>query len=263
MLKRELKVNLKFFIIWLLILVIMFLVVYLIYPYVITDEGMKDIDELLKVFPAEVLKAFNMDLESISTAFGWVKTEGFVFVLLAIGFYSSTLGGTILLKEEDDKTIEYLNSLPITRSKIVTNKVIVGIIYILLLILLFGLFNYIALTISEDFSVKEFVLLSITPIFIALPLFGINLFISTFLHKTKKTAGICLGMVFIFYLLNMLSELSTKVEFLKYFSIYTLADVRNVISTTSIDINMIIISLVITFVFIILTYIRYNKKELV
>jgi len=70
-------------------------------------------------------------------------------------------------------------------------------------------------------------------------------------------------MVFIFYLLNMLSELSTKVEFLKYFSIYTLADVRNVISTTSINVNLVIISLVITLVFIFLTYVRYNKKELV
>ena len=37
-------------------------------------------------------------------------------------------------------------------------------------------------------------------------------------------------MVFFFYLINTLSELSTKVEFLKYFSIYTLGDVRNVIA---------------------------------
>ena len=104
---REFKVNLKSFIIWLSVLLIMFLVVVLVYPYIITDDTMKNMDELMKVFPEEVLKAFNMDMESIETAYGWLKTEGFMFILLITGFYSSILGGNILLKEESDKTIEY------------------------------------------------------------------------------------------------------------------------------------------------------------
>ena len=262
MIKRELRINFKNFIIWLSILLIMFLVVYLIYPYIITDKTIKDMDELMKVFPPELLKAFNMDISSITTAYGWFKSEGFMFVLLIIGFYSSYLGGTILLKEENNKTIEYLNSLPITRARIITNKIIISIIYIILIVFLLGIFNYISLLISENFNHKEFILLSITPIIIGLPLFGINLFISSFMHKTKRTIGISLGIVFIFYFLNMISEISTKVEFLKYFSIYTLADTRNIISNIKINPNMIIISITITLISFIGTYIIYNKKEL-
>ena len=33
------------------------------------------------------------------------------------------------------------------------------------------------------------------------------------MHKTKGVVGISLGLVFVFYILNVLSELSTKVEF--------------------------------------------------
>ena len=62
----------------------MFLVVFLIYPYIITDENMKSMDELMKAFPEELLKAFNMDMASIETAYGWFKTEGFMFVLLIL-----------------------------------------------------------------------------------------------------------------------------------------------------------------------------------
>ena len=262
MIKREFKVNFKSFLIWLLILVIMFLFVYLIYPYIVTDETMKDLDEMMKVFPPEVLKAFNMDMTSIASAYGWFKTEGFMFILLIVGFYSSMLGGNILLKEENDKTIEYLSSLPIKRSKIVTNKIIVCITYIIGLVVILGLFNYVSLLISGDLDQLQFILLSISPILIGLPLFAINLFLSTFMHKTKKTVGISLGLVFIFYLLNILSELSSNVEFIKYFSIYTLADVRNVISKVAINPIMIIVSIAITIVFIVLSYIRYNKKEL-
>lgn len=263
MIKREFKVNFKNFVIWLSILLGMFLLVYLIYPYIITEETMKQLDDMMKVFPQEVLKAFNMDVSSISTAYGWFKSEGFMLVLLIIGFYASMLGGNILLKEESNKTIEYLNSLPITRKKIVTNKIIVGITYILSIVLILGIFNYIALLISGDFNQKEFLFLSLSPIFIALPLFGLNLFISTFMHKTKGVVGISLGLVFVFYILNVLSELSTKVEFLKYFSIYTLADTRNIIASVKLNPIMIIISLGITILTILFAYINYNKKELV
>ena len=263
MLKREFKINLKSFLIWLCILIGMFLVVFLVYPYIITDDTMKSMDELMKVFPEELLKAFNMDMSSIDTAYGWLKTEGFMFVLLIIGFYSSLQGCNTLLKEENDKTIEYLATLPLKRNKIVTNKILVSITYIISMVLLLGLFNYIALLISGDFEQKQFILLSLTPILIGLPLFSINLFISTFMHKTKKTIGISLGMVFVFYLISVLSELAPNIEFIKYFSIYTLADTRNVIANISINPLNIIISLSITLVFIIGSYIRYNKKELV
>ena len=263
MLKREFKVNLKSFIIWTSILFIMFLVVFMVYPYIITDDTVKNLDEMMKVFPPELLKAFNMDITSINSAYGWLKSEGFMFVLLIIGFYSSILGSNIVLKEESEKTIEYLGSLPIKRKSIMTNKIIVGITYIISITLILGIFNYVCLLISGDFNQKEYLLLSITPILIGLPLFSLNLFISTFLHKTKKTVGISLGLVFVFYLLNVLSELSSKVEFLKYLSIYTLANIRNIVETHSINLVMVIVSLSITTIFIVLSYIRYNKKELV
>ena len=263
MLKREFKVNLKSFIIWTSILIILFLVVFLVYPYIITDDTVKNLDEMMKVFPPELLKAFNMDITSINSAYGWLKSEGFMFVLLIVGFYSSILGNNILLKEENNKTIEYLESLPITRNRILTNKIIVSVVYMISMILILGIFNYIALLLSGDFDHIQYILLSITPIFIVLPLFSINLFISTFLHKTKKTIGISLGLVFIFYMLNVLSELSIKVEVLKYFSIYTLADVRNVVLNVAISPINIIISLVITIIFIFGSYIKYNKKELI
>ena len=263
MINREFKVNLKSFIIWTFILVGMFLMVFLVYPFIITDDTIKSLDEMMKVFPDELLKAFNMDITSINTAYGWLKSEGFMFVLLIIGFYSSFMGSNIVLKEESDKTIEYLASLPVKRSKILSNKIIVGITLIIAITLILGIFNYIALSLSGDFNHKEYLLLSITPIFVGLPFFAINLFISTYLHKTKKTIGISLGLVFLSYLLNVLSELSTKVEILKYLSIYTLADIRNIINNGNLNVVCILVSLLITIIFIIGSYIRYNKKELV
>lgn len=263
MFKRELKVNLKSFLIWLIILIGLFLVVFLIYPSIINSENIKMIDEMMEMFPTELLKAFNMDITTIDSAYGWLKTEGFVFILLIIGCYSSILGSSILLKEENDKTIEYLNSLPITRNKIIINKVLVGLIYIILMVLILGIFNFVCLSLSGDFNKKEYILLSITPLFSSITIYFISMFIATFTNKQKKMIGISLGIVFISYILNTLSTLSSNVEFLKYFSIFTLADIRNVITNNVINPIIIIISIIISLIFLILTIVKYNKKELV
>ena len=263
MFKREMKINLKSVMIWTSILIGLFLVVFLVYPSIVNSENMEMMDEMMKMFPEEMLKAFNMDISSINSAFGWLKTEGFVFVLLITGIYSGILGSNILLKEESDKTIEYLNSVPVTRKNIVINKILCGLLYIILMIAIIGIFNFIGLSLSGEFERKSYILLSITPIFSSIVIFAICLFLSTFTHKTKKTIGISLGIVFASYFLNIISEIAESTEFLKYISIFTLADIRNVIINESINPLMIVLTIGITVVFMILTTIRYEKKELV
>ena len=263
MLKRELKINLKSFLIWTTILISIFLIVYLMYPSIINSSNIKMMDEMIKLFPEEILKAFNMDISLMDSAFGWLKSEGFVFVLLIIGCYAGILGSNILLKEENDKTIEYLNSLPIKRNNIIKSRVITGLIYIILMVLIISIFNYIALSLSGEFDKKQYILLSITPLFSSVVLFFLCMYISLFTNKTKKSLGIGLGITLISYILQMLSIMSKETEFLKYFSVFTLSDIRNVIINISINPVMIIISLLLSIILLILITIKYNKKELV
>ncbi len=263
MIKRELKYNFKSFILWTIVLIVLFALVFLLYSTFISSENIDNINELMKVFPEDVLKMFNLDITHIDTAFGWMETEGFIFILLITGVYSAMLGGSILTKEEDDKTIEYLHSLPVKRSQIVISKIVSGLIYVVLMILLLGIANFICLSILEDFDKKTFIILSITPILSNIVIFSLALFISSFTHKTKKVLPINLAIVFISYILLTVSELSDKVRFIKYFSVYTLADTRGVILNNSVKIIYIVLSIVITIVLVTLTYIHYKRKELV
>ena len=94
-------------------------------------------------------------------------------------------------------------------------------------------------------------------------IFSFSFFISTFFHKTKKVLPLCLGFVFISYFLVLLAEMSKKVSFLKYFSVFTLADIRGIIVNESMKIHYILVSILLTIVLLVLSAIRYNKKELI
>ena len=72
-----------------------------------------------------------------------------------------------------------------------------------------------------------------------------------------------LGFVLISYVLQTLATLDSSVEFLKYFSVFTLADVRNVIITSSLNPLMIGVSVVLSLLFLLFSSINYNRKELV
>ena len=73
MLRRELKINFKSFLIWTTILVVLFLAVFSIYPSIISSDNIQMIDEMIKMFPEEMLKAFNMDGNS------WQNSQGCSF----------------------------------------------------------------------------------------------------------------------------------------------------------------------------------------
>ena len=65
-------------------------------------------------------------------------------------------------------------------------------------------------------------------------IYFICMFLSTFTHKTKKMLGLSLGIVLISYVFNVLSSIADSTEFLKYLSVFTLADIRSVIINISI-----------------------------
>ena len=263
MIKRELKVNLRGFIIWTGTLLVLLLLIYLVYPSIISDGKGNKVNEMLEAFPPDLLKAFNMDISSLDSAFGWLKSEGFVFLYLITGIYSCLLGSNILLKEESEKTIEYLASLPITRRRVVLDKIVVSMIYIISMIVVLGVFTLVARNISENPDNRQLLLLSITPVFPAVVLFALGLFISTFTHKTKKMLGISIGFVFASYILSVISEMGESVRGFQYLSVFTLADSRRVIADSELNPVCAVISVVLCAVFIVLSLVRYQRKELV
>lgn len=263
MLKRELKINKKGLIIWTIVGLFLFSITYITYFNMDMSETSKSINEMLAVMPKEILKMFNMDIVDIDTVFGWFKTEGYTFITLITCLYAAILGSNVLLKEESDKTIEFLHSKPITRNNIVSSKIWCGLINIGIMFAALTLFNVVGMALSNNLQIKLLLMLSLAPMATAIPLFFVCMLISTFFNKTSKVNGIGIGLVFISYFLQLISAINDNVNFLKYFSLFTLSDGREIITSNSLNLTSIFISIIIIVISIIGIYYRYNNKELV
>lgn len=261
MFKREFKINLKSLILWSVILLAIYILVFAIYPTIITEETKQSLDLMIKSMPQEMLASFNMDIVGIESAYGWFKTEGYIFLTIIGGLYAAILGGTILLKEESDKTIEFLYSKPVSRNKIVTAKLLCGIINILIFTTIITLGNGIALYNNEDFSMRQFLMISLLPILLYYMLFFIMIFISTFFKKTKKSMSIGIGIVFISYFMQIIGNMGENVEIIKNISLFEFVSSRYIILNDALDIKYIFIGIAIILCTIVGTYYRYKHKE--
>ncbi len=257
--KKEFKDNLKSLLIWTSIISIIYIIIIALYPTIISSSN--NINEMLEGFSPEMLEIFNMDIIDLSKYTGWYTSEGLLFIILGIGIYSSILGSSIVLKEESDRTIEYLGVLPISRTNILLTKIIVGIVNILLITFIVGLVNTIGASIIEDINFSQILMISLTPVLTSLILYFVSLLISMFFKKTNATLPISIGLVLGFYLLDILTKLSDKLEWLKYLTPITLADTRNLIVNNEFNILYVLITVIICIVLSAFSIKLYNKKE--
>lgn len=260
MFKREFKINLKSLIIWTLIIVFVLVIAFLIYPSLITDTV--NLEELVNTMPKEILEIFNMDTISLNSVSGWLLTEGYLFINLVGSCFFAILGGTILLKEQSDGTIDFLFAKPIKKSKIVTSKLLTGIIYILIFNTIISVTNFIGLNLSNDFDFTHWILISVAPIFIHLFFFVLAMFVSNFFKKTNKSLTFNIGLVLGTYLIGVISLMSEKLEFLKYLSPFEYINSKTIVTDNCLNGYNLILLTIYIIVCLIGLYKTYNKKEL-
>lgn len=259
----EFKRNLKSLILWTSIVAGMAALMLLLYPAF--KDAFSQLEELLSIYPEEFLEAFGMGEGGLdmSDFYGWFGVEGYLFVNLIGGSYAAILGGTILSKEEDDKTIEFLLSKPVSRDKILFGKGLVVAINLLLMNTLVGIVLLIAFTIYGDLNVPVWLLFSYAPFILQMIFASIAFFISIFITKSRKVLSIALGIVIGMYVIDLISKLTEEFEYLKYITPYEYINAVTIVNDQMIKPLYLLISVIIIALFYTGAWFFYRKKDIV
>lgn len=265
--KFEFKRNLKSLIYW-SVATSLIIIFFMIFFPSMQNSGIQEITTAkFDALPKEILEAFNISsVATLTTLTGYL---GYCvqFIAMACATYGVLLGVPITIEEESDGTIEFLYSKPVSRSKILWNKIAQKILTLSIFIIILTIVTMILSIAVKPKEMKamelliDIKLIYIGVFFVALIFMAIGVFISTLLKRNKGAVSIAFCIFFLSYIIGIVSKLKESLNFMKYLSPYDWF-VPTEIMEKGFDLNYIILGLVIIVILFLSATLIYRKKDL-
>lgn len=216
--RKELRLNRRFFLIWGGIIVLILAIYLPFFPYMQNNNYSK----ILEGFPEALLEAFNMRniiFQDINYYYAGLVMQ---YLLLLSVIFSATLAGRMISREADLNTAEFLFTHPLTRAQIMASKTAVFIILNLILwIILYALTIIMGSMIApEDINTNGQLLVHLAGFLAVLAAGGIAFAAAPFINTVQGATSIGVGLGFGFFLIDALSKMTDKLSFLKHLNIY-------------------------------------------
>lgn len=257
-LKHELKQNRTSFWVWTAVISFMIGVCVFIYPEMKGEmESISDVFADMGSFSA----SFGMDQINFGTLLGYYAIECGNVLGLGGAFFAAICGAGILAKEEKERTAEFLLTHPVSRKKVITQKLISVMLQVMILnVIVFAVVIAGMVAIGETISWEEMLLLHAAYLLLQIELAGICFGISAFLRR--GSVGIGLGVAVTMYFLNLISNITESAEFLKYITPFGYANGTEIVKAVTLDAKLILLGMAYAIAGIVLAYLKYTKKDI-
>lgn len=257
---QELRFRRKTLFIWNLSLFLTLVLMLLIYPAVMS-EGEAYV-EIFDALPPQVLEALSIDFSTFLSFNGFLGYI-FTYVLLAMCVLAMNLGLSVLGKEISGKTADFLLTKPVTRSRLLTEKILSGLTLITLTNLFTGATSVIMgmLLEKEDRDLKGLLLILTAGFILQILFFTLGMLLGILRQRIRFITSQSLGIVFTLYILGMLSQIIKK-DFLTYLSPFRYFDFNQILQKSGYETRYLLLALTLISAFTALSYILLERKEI-
>lgn len=258
LLKQEWKMNFKSLLIW--TLCVGFCCSGCILLFESVAESMQEMGQMFAQM-GNFSAAFGMDKVSIATLAGFYATEISIIFLVGGAMFAAMTGAVLLSKEEEGHTMEFLHTMPVSRTYIYLWKYVA----LLLLILVFNLvcigLDIIGfLVIGEEIAMTEYVEYHVLALVMQIEVGSICYLISAVCRR--KQIGLALGLAVLFYLMDIMCNIVPDLEFLKFFTPFYYANAAQIYSGGDSRMGLMVLGLAVTAVVIIAGGLVYKKRDM-
>lgn len=256
--KHEMKILYKKLLIWTLTVGGMCFVCILLFNSMKEEmEGMAESFSQMGAFA----DAFGMSQLSIATLEGFYSTEVGTIHSLGAAMFAAIISMIMLSKEEDGHTSEFLFTLPVSRGKVITSKLIAVITNVIIFnVISVGAYTLGIVILGEDIDFDRFFLYHGMQLLMHLEIAGICFGLSAFMKKNKL--GLGLGIVMIFYAYDLMSRVIPDLSDYKILSPFSYSNAADIFSTGQVEVPALVLGIVVMTVCVIAAYIRYGKRDL-
>ena len=256
--KHELRQGKTSLLIWSVSIAFMICICVLIYPEMSTQMG--DVGAMFAEMGG-FSQAFGMDKINFGEFIGFFGVECGNILGLGGAFFAALLGISALAKEEKEHTAEFLLTHPVSRVKVLFEKLCAVFAQITVLNAICVAATALSIAfIGEKAPIKTLSLLFLSYYIMQLETAGLTFGISAFI--SRNGIGVGLGIATVFYFMNIISNLSEKAELLKYLTPFGYTDGSEIISENTINIRYLTAGMVMLAVGIAAGFIKYAKKDI-
>jgi Putative exporter of polyketide antibiotics len=257
----ELKFQRKSALIWLCSLIGLAAMFFAIFPSIAGDAA--DFKELLSNYPATVREMLGINLDYITSILGFYSMI-FSFILLCGTIQAMNLGVSILSKETRERTADFLLVKPVSRTTVVSAKLLSAITTIVITDLLYFLATFIMANIvnTEGYSGKILFLMNFSMFLTQMIFLAIGTLVSLFFQKIKNVLPISLGFVLGFYMAGALLAVGKNGNMLRFLSPFKYYDITYIIKHSAYEMPYLILGVVIIIVCIAASYTIYIRKDI-
>jgi ABC-2 type transport system permease protein len=258
---RELRANLKNFIIWSVGMII--LLTASMAKYSTVSNGGQMVQKLMDQFPITIQSIFGMNGLDIMTVRGYFGVM-FLYIAIMVAIHAGLLGADLLSKEEQEKTAEFLYVRPISRARVITEKFFAGIVIItaLNIITLLSSFLSVAKFTTLDSIAPEIWLFAMAMGIIQLLFFAVGFAIAAICRNPKMPSKIIAILVLVSYIIYVFVKVAPAIWYLKYLSPFMYFDAKAISNSMALNGQYIFICLIIVLISVFVTYRFYCNRDL-
>jgi len=260
---REFRRNAFSLIIWTIILTALISVTMSVYPTFLGNQS--KILGMLSLIPKEALQFKGIsNFGDLLSVLGFYAVNNIIYMLVIGSVYAIVLSSNILLKEEYNKTAEYLLTRPVTRSEIFLSKLAVISINVLVLNLVTSLvgFIFIELVRKGSFSVNAFLILSLYTLLLNFLFASTGLFLSTIVKRPKPITTFSIGLVIILYFVFTISKITESMAKIGYLTPFKYVDTNVIDPAYRLDPVNLIYFTGISLLLLVLSFRLYLRKDI-
>lgn len=256
---HELKMNRLSFVVWLLSVAALCGGCIFLFP--LMEESMSDMSDAFAAMGG-FSAAFGMDRLAIATLEGFFGTEIGTIYALGGGMYAALLGIGMLSKEESAHTAEFLHTLTLSRTEIVTSKLLALLTLITLFdVICFGVFVGSAAAIGETMNMPSLTGYMAAQYLCQLEIAAVCFALSAAFRRSGL--GIGLGIALILYVLDLISRITDRMAFLKYITPFYYSNATDIfVNEGQIEAVLAIIGAAIMVIGIGAAYAVYRRRDI-
>lgn len=202
----------------------------------------------------------SFDVTTMSGYFGML----FLYIELAAAIHAVLLGSGILSKEERDKTTEFLIVKPVSRTSILTSKLLAALVNILVLNLVSLVFSLTAVSAyNKGKGISgEIVAFMASMLLVQLIFLSLGFALAAVLRHPKTAGSVSTGVLLGSFVLSKVTDLTDKLDALNLLSPFKYFSYQDIVFGRGLHAGAVFLSLLLSAALIACTYVFYKKRDL-